>query len=164
MVIAQPVEDQLELSSGRSHRTDIAVAAAMRHLVSDRADATGRRQDFHRFDRRPPHQTRALLGDVPAVNGGVGLVISRSQPCPTRQLGRAVETMYITDLGDEHRRQHGPDAGDLLDRGVAGVMGQPTLRQTGEHINFGVERFDEPAQPSPRAREDVLGVVGGSPF
>jgi hypothetical protein len=41
MVIAQPVEDQLELSSGRSHRTDIAVAAAMSHLFSDRADATG---------------------------------------------------------------------------------------------------------------------------
>ena len=54
--------------------------------------------------------------------------------------------MYITDLGDEHRRQHRPDAGDLLDRGVAGVMGQPTLRQTGEQVNFGVERFDEPAQ------------------
>ena len=25
-------------------------------------------------------------------------------------------------------------------------MGQPTLRQTGEQVNFGVERFDEPAQ------------------
>ena len=65
MVIAQPVEDQLELSSGRSHRTDIAVAAAMSDLFSDRADAAGIGQDFHRFDRRPPHQTRALLGDVP---------------------------------------------------------------------------------------------------
>ena len=41
MVIAQPVEDQLELSSGRSHRTDIAVAAAMSDLFSDRADAAG---------------------------------------------------------------------------------------------------------------------------
>ena len=41
MVIAQPVEDQLELSSGRSHRTDVAVAAAMSHLFSDRADVTG---------------------------------------------------------------------------------------------------------------------------
>jgi len=41
MVIAQPVEDQFELSSGRSHRTDVAVAAAMSHLFSDRADVTG---------------------------------------------------------------------------------------------------------------------------
>ena len=41
MVISQPVEDQLELSSGRSHRTDVAVAAAMSHLFSDRADVTG---------------------------------------------------------------------------------------------------------------------------
>ena len=111
MVIAQPVEDQLELSSGRGDCTDIAVAAAMRHLVSDRADATGPRQEFHRIDRRPPHQTRALLGDVAAVNGGVGLVMSRSQPCPTRQLGRTVETMYITDLGHEQRRQHRPMPG-----------------------------------------------------
>jgi hypothetical protein len=111
MVIAQPVEDQLELSSGRSHRTDIAVAAAMSHLFSDRADATGRRQDFHRFDRRPPHQTRALLADVPAVNGGVGLVMPRSQPGPPRQLGRAVETMYITDLGENTAASTGPMPG-----------------------------------------------------
>jgi hypothetical protein len=39
--------------------------------------------------------------------------------------------MYIPDLGDEHRRQHGPDAGDLLDRGVAGIMGQSTLPTRG---------------------------------
>jgi hypothetical protein len=43
MVIAQPVEDQLELSSGRGDCTDVAVAAAMRHLFSDRADVTGLR-------------------------------------------------------------------------------------------------------------------------
>ena len=64
-----------ELSSGRGDCTDIAVAAAMRHLVSDRADATGRRQDFHRFDRRPPHQARALLGDPAAAHRGVGFVV-----------------------------------------------------------------------------------------
>src|ERR1700736_700142 len=29
VVIAQPVEDELELSSGRGHRADVAVAAAM---------------------------------------------------------------------------------------------------------------------------------------
>ena len=63
--------------------------------------------------RSPPTargRPEAATRDVPAVNGGVGLVMSRSQPCPTRQLGQAVETMYITDLGpgDEHRRQHRP--------------------------------------------------------
>ncbi len=64
--------------------------------------------------------------------------------------------MHVPDLGDEHRRQHGPDAGDLLDRGVAGIMGQPTLRQTGEQVYLGVERFDEPAQ-----RRDPLLVRCG---
>src|SRR6476620_8839974 len=102
MVIAQPVEDQLELSSGGSHRTDVAVAATMSHLFSDRADATGRRQHFHRFDRRPPHQPRALLGDVAPENGGVGLVMARSEPCPTRQFGRTVETMFFFYRGGEH--------------------------------------------------------------
>jgi len=37
VVISEAVEDQLQLFSGRGHGTDIAVAAAMGHLVSDRA-------------------------------------------------------------------------------------------------------------------------------
>ena len=41
MVIAQPVVDELELSSGGGHRADVAVAAAMRDLFVDRADVTG---------------------------------------------------------------------------------------------------------------------------
>jgi len=41
VVIAQPVEDELQLSSGGGHGADVAVAAAMSHLVADRADVTG---------------------------------------------------------------------------------------------------------------------------
>ena len=67
VVITQPVEDQFELSSGRSHRTDIAVTAAMSHPFADRADAAGVGQDLHRFDGRPAHQARALLGDPATV-------------------------------------------------------------------------------------------------
>ena len=43
-------------------------------------------------------------------------------------------------------RQHRPDAGDLLDRGVAGIMGQSTLRQSGEQVDLRVEGVDEPVQ------------------
>ena len=75
VVIAQPVEDELELSSGGGHGADVAVAAAMSDLFADRADVTGIGQDLHRFDRRPPHQARALLGDPAAVHRGVGFVV-----------------------------------------------------------------------------------------
>jgi hypothetical protein len=75
VVIAQPVEDELELSSGGGHGADVAVAAAMSHLFADRADVTGIGQALHRFDRRPPHQARALLGDPAAAHRGVGFVV-----------------------------------------------------------------------------------------
>jgi len=104
VVISEPVEDQLQLFSGRGHGTDIAVAAAMRHLVSDRADVAGLRQHFHRFDGRPPHQARALFGDPPAVHRGVGFVVGRRQSGPTGQLGGPREAVHVPDLGDEHRR------------------------------------------------------------
>jgi hypothetical protein len=32
-----------------------------------------------------------------------------------------VEATDVADLGDEHRGQHRPDPGDLLNRAVAGV-------------------------------------------
>ena len=75
VVIAQPVEDQLELSSGGGHGADVAVAAAMSDLFADRADAAGLRHDLDRFDRRSPHQARALLGDPAAVHRGVGFMV-----------------------------------------------------------------------------------------
>src|SRR6478752_2338596 len=75
---------------------------------------------------------------------------------PTGQLGGAREAVHVADLGHEYRRQHRPDAGDLLDRGVAGIMAQPTLRQSGEQVDLRVEGFDEPAQ-----RRDPLLVRCG---
>jgi hypothetical protein len=94
MVVAQPVVDQLELFTRRGHRADVAVSAALSDPFSESADKAGLRQNFHRFDGRPPHQPGTLLGDVSAVHGGVGLVVSGSQPRPTRQLGSAAERGY----------------------------------------------------------------------
>ena len=99
----------------------------MSHLFADGTDVAALRQDFHRFDRCPPHQTRALFGDPAAVHRGAGFVVRRRQPGPTGQLRRSSEAVHVPDLGDEQRRRHRPDAGDLLDRAVAGVIGQPAL-------------------------------------
>src|SRR6516225_10251769 len=41
VVVAQCVEDELELFSGRGHRADVAVAAAMSHVFADGTDAGG---------------------------------------------------------------------------------------------------------------------------
>src|SRR5665647_2580524 len=38
----------------------------------------------------------------------------------------------VADLGDEHRPQGGPDAGDLLDRGVSRLAGHSTADHAGE--------------------------------
>jgi hypothetical protein len=54
--------------------------------------------------------------------------------------------VHIPDLGDEHRRQHGPDAGDLLDRGVAGIVSQPAPDNVGEQADLEVECLDQPPQ------------------
>ena len=46
MVVAQSVEDELELFSGGGDSADVAVAAAMGHPFADGTDAAGVRQDF----------------------------------------------------------------------------------------------------------------------
>jgi len=55
MMVAQSVEDELELFSGGGDGPDVAVAAAMSNLFADGTDAAGVRRDFHRFDCCPPH-------------------------------------------------------------------------------------------------------------
>ena len=74
------------------------------------------------LDGGPPHQLGTLLGDVSAAHHGVGLVVARGQPGPRTSVGGIGEPVHVTDLGDEHRAQEGPDAGQLLDRRVAGVV------------------------------------------
>ncbi len=58
----------------------------------------------------------------------------------------AGEAGHVTDLGDEHRGQHRPDAGDGLDRLEAGVAGQLAAGALGQNVDLERERVDQPAQ------------------
>ena len=76
----------------------------------------------------------------------------RGQPRPRGELLGPVEAGDVADLGDEHRGQHPPDAGDLLDRAVAGVGAQPAVDQLGEQLDLELQRADDPqrgVQPGP---------------
>jgi hypothetical protein len=68
------------------------------------------------LDCRPPHESRALLGDVAAADLVVGLAVLRGEACPAGQVPRRVEPGHVADLGDEDCSQRRPDAGDRLDR------------------------------------------------
>ena len=72
----------------RPHRCCGPGGRATRSRICPRRVCAGQR--LHRLDRGPADQPGALLGDPPAVHGGVGLVVLRGQPGPGGQLlGRA---------------------------------------------------------------------------
>jgi hypothetical protein len=74
----------------------------------------------------------------------VGLVVFRGQSGPAGQPRGPVEAGDVADLGDEHRGQHRPDPGDLLDSAVAGVAAQPAGDQLGEQVDLEVQLLDQP--------------------
>ena len=149
VVVAQSIEDELELPSGGGHGADVAVAAAMSHLFADRADAAGVWQHLHRLDRRPPHQARALFGDPAAVHGGVGFVVSGCESGPRRQLTGPGESVHVTDLGDKHRSQHRADAED-----------PPTFTGTTCQLRGSGQDVDQPVQTRGQAWGGPPRVLG----
>ena len=84
------------------------------------------------------------LGDPPAVDLGVGLVVLGGQAGPAGQLRGPGEPADVTDLGDEHRAQGGAHPGDGLHRGEAGVGAQPGGDQPGEGVDLELARVDQP--------------------
>jgi hypothetical protein len=68
----------------------------------------------------------------------------------------AGEPRHLADLGDEHRRQHRTDPGQLLHRHEAGIGDQAAPAEPGEQVDLIVDVVDEPAQ-----RLDPGGVGGG---
>ena len=75
------------------------------------------------------------------------------QPGPAGQLRRPGRTGDVTDLGDEHRGQDRADPGDLLDRGVAGVVrpaGPGPAWRTGRSRSPGRRSAGAARRPAPR--------------
>src|SRR5258705_2193266 len=105
--VAQPVVDEGEQLAGRGDLGDVAAAAGLDPLAI-KGDFCGVRLALDGLDSRPPHEFAALLGDVPAANDGVGFAVCGGQTGPRAQVCRPGKTVYVPDLGDEHRRQHRP--------------------------------------------------------
>ena len=96
--------------------------------------------------QRPAQRPRALLGDPAAVHRGVGFVVGGRESGPTRQLGGTSEAAHVADLGDEHRRQHRPDAGCLLECLIAAMVAEPFGDQPGEPRFVAIEDVNEVQQ------------------
>ena len=76
---------------------------------------------LHGLDRRLTHQPWPLLGDVPPVDGGVGLAMARGQPGPASSPAGRADAGDVADLGNEHRGKHRTNSRDGL---AAPVVGQ----------------------------------------
>ena len=85
------------------------------------------------------------LGNRAAVHGGVGLAVPRGEPGPRAQVSGRGEAGDVADLGDEHRRPGRADPGNLLDRPIAGVGGQPGGDPAGGQLDLQIEGVDQPA-------------------
>ena len=58
----------------------------------------------------------------------------------------------VADLGHEHRPQGGPDARDLLDRGVPRLVGHAAADHASEQVDLEVQVINQPAQRSDPGR------------
>jgi len=118
MAVAQGVEHELQLAPG-SRDTANVPTTTLGHSLSQHPDGAGCRDPLDRLDRRPADKPRALLGDPPTVDMGIGLVMLGRQASPAGQLRRRGKPGDVADLGHEHRSQGGTNPGDALHRGVA---------------------------------------------
>src|SRR5829696_3672757 len=150
--VAQPVVDEREEMARRRDTADVATPAG--------ADTRLHRGDLrvaHRagdgFHGGPAQQAGSLLGDVAALDVGVGLAVARGEPGPRAQMAGAVEPMDVSDLGNEHGAEHGADAAQRLDRVVAGVAAQAAVGPGVAVADLTVIQVDQFAQ-----RDDTLQV------
>jgi hypothetical protein len=81
MPVPQPVENQGEQLAGGGDHTNVAPAAAC-DLIAQLTQPVMGTDALDSFHRGPADQGAAHLGDPPAVNFGVGLVVFGSQPGP----------------------------------------------------------------------------------
>ncbi len=81
MPVTQPVVDQGEQFAGGGDHSDVAPAAAP-DLITDLPQSVMLADALDGFHCGPSEEGVALLGDPPAVNLGIGLVVCGSQPGP----------------------------------------------------------------------------------
>jgi len=77
------------------------------------------------------------------VDVSIGLVVLGRQPGPAGQLRRSGEPTHLADLGNEHRREHRTDTGELLHRGVSRMGNQLPADQPGEQVDLLVQVVDQ---------------------
>ena len=94
LAVAHRVEDPGEQLAGRGDLGDVAglLAAAGDDVVLALAQRVAGGHVLDRLDQRPAQQPRALLGDVPAADLGVGLAVPRGQPGPASTAGPGAGT------------------------------------------------------------------------
>ena len=78
-------------------------------------------QGLHGFDRGPPHERVALLGDAASVDLRVGLAMLGGHAGPGTQLLRSGEAGHVADLSHEDRGEDRADTVDSLDAMAACV-------------------------------------------
>src|SRR5919106_6866978 len=99
-----------------------------------------------RFDRCPPHQRRALFGDVAAVDLGVGLAVAGGEARPRAQVPSVREPTDIADLGDHDRGGDATHAVKGLDRAVTLVVSQASVQLAFDHGPLALVALEQAAQ------------------
>src|SRR5215213_1140456 len=96
-----------------------------------------------RFDRSPAHEPGSLFRDRTAFDGGIGLTVSRCEPGPAAQLLSAAEARDVTDFSDEYGGEDRSDTVDVLDRSIAGVVGELCVNAQLKFRDLLVEHLDQ---------------------
>lgn len=141
MLVAQPVVDEGEQLGGRGDLADVLAAAGLDACTID-GKLRGGGLVLDGLDRRPSDQFAALLGDVPTMDDGVRLVVTRGQSRPRTQPVRSRKPLAVSDFGDEYRTEDRTNAGQLLNDAVAGMVPQLAGDRGGEVCLMAVEDVD----------------------
>ena len=150
VMISKAVEDQGEDPAGDRHPGHLPSPS-----FGDAVEVGGVEMitagPHRRFDRRPADQTGSLFGDPAFDDGRVRLPMTRGQTGPRRELFGSSEPVDVSNLGYEHRPQDLADPGNLTDRLIAGMTGQPPMDVPIEPVYLPVQNCDQAPERSRKA-------------